>query len=321
MRCRCTSFRRIARGLKFFRRAWRERHEIRSIVESENYRFLQFAPPGHFYSPIPDIKEIQKHSSEIFDRSPATIPAIDTCMEEQVKLASDFVAYYRDLLFPDIRQEGHRYHLDNSYFSYGDGVTLYSMMRRFKPKRIIEVGSGFSSAAMLDVNETFFNGAIDFTFIEPYPERLFGLLGTRDTERCRIIQEPVQSVSETLFANLHENDILFVDSSHVAKIQSDVLHLLFKILPSLNSGVIVHFHDILWPFEYPSLWLDNGRAWNEAYFVRAFLQYNSAFSILYFNSMMESQHGEFLRREMPLAMKTPSSLLTSGNTSLWIRRK
>jgi predicted O-methyltransferase YrrM len=320
MRSRQISFGRTAHVFKFFRSVWRERYAIRSILESGNIRFLRLVPPGHFYSPIPDIKEIQEKSTILFDRSKANILGIDGRLDAQIKLASEFAAYYKDIPFPDGQTKGCRYYLDNGYFSYGDGVTLYSMMRRFEPKRIIEVGSGFSSAAMLDVNDKFFNGSIEFTFIEPNPDRLFGLLGAQDKERFRVLQEPVQGISESIFANLRENDILFIDSSHVAKTGSDVLHLIFKILPKLNEGVIVHFHDILWPFEYPSLWLDQGRAWNEIYLVRAFLQYNSAFRILYFNSMMEIQHDEFLRREMPLAMKTPSSSIVPGNTSLWISK-
>ena len=118
------------------------------------------------------------------------------------------------------------------------------MLRQFKPKRVIEVGSGFSSAAMLDVNEKYCNGEIDFTFIEPSPDRLLSLLRNQDTERCRIVRALVEEVPVRLFGDLRENDILFVDSSHVAKTDSDVLHLLFNIVPSLNRGVILHFHDI-----------------------------------------------------------------------------
>ena len=306
--------------VKFIKRAWRERSNIRVVLDSDNYQFLRFALPGHFYSPIPDIKEIQAKSHIVYSRSPTEIPGIDIRVEAQVELVREFATYYKAIPFPDRKQDGCRYYLDNSYFSYGDGVVLYSMLRRFKPKRVIEVGSGFSSAAMLDVNEKFCNNHIDFTFIDPFPDRLLSILRDQDTERCNILREPVQEVPGSLFAALHENDILFVDSSHVAKTQSDVVHLFFKILPSLNRGVIVHFHDILWPFEYPSLWLDQGRAWNEAYVLRAFLQYNSAFRILFFNSMMEIHHGHLLRRELPLAMKTPSSLDTPGNTSLWIRK-
>jgi hypothetical protein len=256
----------------------------------------------------------------VYDRSPKSLAGIDVDVNAQVELAHKFGTYYKDIPFPEKRQNGCRYYFDNDYFSYGDGVVLYSMLRQFKPKRVIEVGSGFSSAAMLDVNEKFCNGDIDLTFIEPFPDRLLSLLGNQDNKRCSIIRADVQEVPASLFADLYENDILFVDSSHVAKTDSDVLHLLFNIIPSLNRGVILHFHDILWPFEYPSLWHDIGRAWNEAYFLHAFLQYNSAFHILYFNSMMEVHHGQVLRSAMPLAMKTPSAPLTPGNTSLWIRK-
>jgi hypothetical protein len=313
-------FTRILNRLEFITRIWRERPYIRLVLESGNSQFLKFAPPGHFYSPIPNIREVQAKSRIVFDRSRTEIPGIDVNVEAQAELACEFVPYYKDIPFPDKKQDGYRYYLDNEYFSYGDGVILYSMLRRFKPKRVIDVGSGFSSAAMLDVNETFFNCEIDFTFIEPFPDRLLSLRGDKEAERSKILRAPVQEVPEGLFAELHENDILFVDSSHVAKTHSDVVHLLFNILPSLNRGVIVHFHDILWPFEYPSLWLDQGRAWNEAYVLRAFLQYNNAFRILYFNSMMEIHRGHFLRSKLPLAMRTPSCLDTPPNASLWIRK-
>jgi predicted O-methyltransferase YrrM len=308
----------FARELKCLRTIWRERSTLRLIVESGNYRFLQFALPGHFYSPIPDIKSAAK--SQRFDPSLKEVPGIDLCVEEQLELVRQCAAFYKDLPFPEKKHEGFRYYLDNGYFSYGDGVVLYSMMRRFKPKRIIEVGSGFSSAAMLDVNDRFPNGEVEFTFIEPSPDRLLSLLVNEDKERCHLLKEPIQEVPDVLFSSLQENDFLFVDSSHVAKAHSDVVHIFFRILPSLNKGVIIHFHDIAWPFEYPHFWLDLGRAWNEAYILRAFLQYNATFRIIYFNSMMEILHGQFLRRELPLAMKTPSSPLTPGNMSFWIRK-
>jgi hypothetical protein len=314
------SFAGVANKLRFIRRVWRERSALQALFNSGNYPFVKFAPPGHFYSPIPDVKEIKATSRAVLDRSEKGIPEIDLNTEAQVALAHEFLGYYKDIPFPDVQQNGARYYLDNVFFSYGDGVILYSMLRHFKPKRIIEVGSGFSSAAMLDVNDKFFNRAIDFNFIEPFPDRLLGLLQDQDRENCDIMQTTVQSVATSRFAKLQENDILFIDSSHVAKMHSDVVYLLFKILPSLNKGVIVHFHDILWPFEYPHSWIDGGRAWNEAYILRAFLQYNNTFQILYFNSMMEIHCGDFFGKKMPLVMKTPSSIVTPGNASLWIRK-
>lgn len=309
--------------MKPFKLMWKQFPQFEnflSLLKSENYQFLRIAPPGHFYSPIPDTKEIRSNSKSIFDRSAKKIPGVDINEDTQLSLAHKFISFYGDMPFSDNKVEHYRYYLDNSYFSYGDGLSLYSMMRLFKPKRIVEVGSGFSSAAMLDIDERFFKGQIEFTFIEPYPDRLLNLLTEKDMERCNILKEPVQEVPTHHFDNLCENDILFIDSSHVAKMHSDVLHIIFTILPSLKKGVLIHFHDILWPFEYSQIWFDYGRAWNEIYFIRAFMQYNKSFEILYSNSYMEVHHESFLRDNMPLMLKTPSSDLTLGNTSLWIRK-
>ncbi len=313
-------FSNVLKPLKLIRKAFREFARIFSILKSENYRFLKSASPGHYYSPIPDIKEIRSNSKVIFDRSVKEIPGVDINEETQLNLAKEFITFYNDIPFSDKEGDDSRYYFDNGYFSYGDTVTLYSMMRLFNPKRIVEVGSGFSSAAMLDIDENFFDGQIEFTFIEPYPDRLLSLITNKDIQRCSILKKPVQEVPTDTFLNLRENDFLFIDSSHVAKMHSDVLHILFRILPSLKNGVVIHFHDILWPFDYPIIWLERGRAWNETYFVGAFLQYNKSFEILYFNSFMEFHHNSFLRSNMPLMLKTPSSKLTPGNTSLWIRK-
>jgi len=194
-------------------------------------------------------------------------------------------------------------------------------MRQFQPKRIIEVGSGYSSAAMLDVDELFFNSEIQFTFIEPHPDRLRALLPDEDLGGASILEQPVQQVGLPEFELLDDGDFLFIDSSHVSKIGSDVNYLIHHILPKLSSGVIIHFHDILWPFEYPKKWLKAGRAWNEAYLVRAFLQYNSSFEILFFNSFLEQHHRNLLREKMPLMLRQPAAKLTFGNSSLWLRKK
>jgi hypothetical protein len=104
-----------------------------------------------------------------------------------------------------------------------------------------------------------------------------------------------------------------VDSSHVVKIGSDVAHIIFEILPRLKPGVIVHFHDVFYSFEYPKEWVKEGRAWNEDYFLRAFLQYNSVFQILYFNSFMGQFYQNELERKMPLCLRN-----TGG--SLWMKK-
>jgi hypothetical protein len=308
------------RNVRFLINLYRNKGAIRSLLESENLAFIRFASPGHFYSPIPDLHEIDSKSRYIFDRSARNIPAIRINEDSQIQLAKSFSVLYNEMPFPDTKSKEWRYFFDNPYFSYGDGIILYSFLRHFSPKHVIEVGSGFSSFEMLDINDFFLNKKIEFTFIEPFPDRLFGFLSEEDKEKVRVEIRPVQEVESNIFSLLEANDILFIDSSHVAKINSDVLYILFSILPQLKNGVIIHFHDVLWPFEYPKNWLEGGRAWNEAYFLRSFLQYNPAFEILYFNSYMALHHADFLEQSMPSILKTPSSKLTPGNTSLWIRK-
>lgn len=304
---------------EFVRTAYYKYSKWRSWATSANNEFLRFAP-GHFYSPLPDLKAVRAHSERIFDLSVNDVPGVEMNEAAQLELVDKFANYYDEMPFSEKRVDDSRYYLDNRYYSYGDGITLYSMMRAHQPARIIEVGSGFSSAAMLEVNDRFFEGSIDLTFIEPYPDRLRSLLRTTDTRKCTILEEPVQEVPTDTFGALHRDDILLIDSSHVAKIDSDVVHLLFRILPILDDGVIVHFHDILWPFEYPGSWLEEGRAWNEAYLLRAFLQYNRSFEIMYFNSFLAAKHTDTLARTMPLTVRRPSVPTTPGNSSLWLRK-
>ena len=126
----------------------------------------------------------------------------------------------------------------------------------------------------------FFDNEIQCTFIEPHPKLLKSLLKQGDLERIEIVPRPLQDVDLELFESLRANDILFIDSTHVAKIGSDVNRIFFEILPALATGVYVHFHDIFYPFEYPREWIYEGRAWNEAYMLRAFLMYNAASGVL-----------------------------------------
>lgn len=310
----------VLKPFRFTKGVFRELKRLFYIVRSENYRFLQVAPPGHFYSTIPDTKEICLNSKFVFDLSAMDIPGVDINENAQLELAQAFIDFYSELPFPDKKIDDCRYYYDNQWFSYGDAISLYSIMRIFKPRRVVEVGSGYSSAAMLDIDEQFFDNQIEFVFIEPHPARLNNLLQHKDRKRIRIFDKPVQKAPTDFFLSLCENDILFIDSSHVAKMYSDVNCLIHNVMPLLSKGVLIHFHDILWPFEYPKSWFNFGIAWNEAYIVRAFMQYNSLFEIVFFNSLMELRHDSFLEANLPLMLKKPSSKLTQGNSSLWIRK-
>lgn len=262
-----------------------------------------FVYPGHFYSPIPSIDEIKKNESSIFGEFPRNIIGLELQEAEQLRLLEKFVAYYDEMPFQAQRCEGLRFYYENPAYSYSDAIMLHCMIRHLKPKNIIEVGSGFSSCMTLDTNELFFDGAIKTTFIEPYPELLMSLVKDEDKGTIKIIPTSLQSVDLHLFDSLQENDILFIDSTHVSKTNSDVNRVFFEMLPRLASGVYVHFHDIFYPFEYPKEWVYEGRAWNEAYLLRAFLQYNSEFCIVLMNTFMEHFHKSFFQEKMPLCLR------------------
>jgi predicted O-methyltransferase YrrM len=271
-----------------------------------------FVPPGHYYSAIPALVEVRRHAEQLFDRSARTIPGVDLREAEQLELLNEFARYYAEQPFPRTKQTGTRYYFDNPAYSYSDALFLYSMIRHARPRRIVEVGSGFSSAAMLDTNQLFFDGAIDCTFIEPYPDLLHSLLSPTDKARVKILDMPLQEVPLEHFRALEANDILFIDSTHVSKIGSDVNRIIFELLPVLAPGVFIHFHDIFHPFEYPEAWISEGRTWQEAYLLRAFLQFNQRFRVVAFNTFLQEHHRAWFEQHMPLCLLNPGG-------SIWLQ--
>jgi hypothetical protein len=287
------------------------RFRKRLSVRKQNALFVS---PGHFYSPIPSIAEIKNNEEKIFGNIPRNIEGVDLHQEEQLKLLTQLLDYYKQL--PDYKPEpqiGLRYYYQNSEYKYCDAILLFCMIMHLKPKRIIEVGSGYSSCLILDTNEIFFNNSIITEFIDPYPQRFLSHIKESDRSRIELRPSPLQDVEIDMFESLQANDILFIDSTHVCMTYSDVNRIFFEILPRLSSGVYIHFHDIFYPFEYPKKWVYEGRAWNEAYLLRAFLQYNQTFQIALMNTYMEYYFDTFFRENMPLC-------LNAKGGSIWIRK-
>ena len=281
-------------------------------VELEAVTRALWVAPGHFYSPIPDLLDLDMSSDEIFAIPPA-IRGIDLNESRQLELLEEFRRLYANQPFSASKAPNRRYSFDNPNYSYADAIVLYCMMRYLRPQRIVEVGSGYSSCAILDVNELFFDNSIACTFIEPFPQLLRSVIENSDRRSIRLIGQKVQDVDLNVFRELGASDILFIDSSHVSKTGSDVNYILFKILPILKRGVYIHFHDIFYPFEYPKSWVNEGRAWNETYLLRAFLQYNQSFQIRFFTTYLMRQYREIFEKDLPLCLKN-----TGGN--LWIEK-
>ena len=295
------------------------------FVPNMNYLFNKFknikrklllSPfPGSYSSPIVDAVDIRSREAEIFSINSKLIPGVDLNEEYQLTLLKEFERYYPEVPFKDVKNE-RRFYYDNGYYLYSDAIFLYSMIRYFHPKRIIEIGAGFSSAAMLDSVDSLGYQDTVFTFIDPVPNRLKSLLRKGDYSRCTIIEKNLEHVDLSIVDQLAENDILFIDSSHVCKTGSDVNKIILEILPKLNSKVLIHFHDVFFPFEYPKPWvLDwNSFGWNEDYFLRAFLMYNSDFKIVFFNTFLEHFYKQRFTATMPDCLKHPGG-------SLWIQKR
>jgi hypothetical protein len=272
-----------------------------------------FVPPGHFYSPIVDVGEASRHLNALAQNPPETLLGITIDRPELVRNWHSLLPFLTTVPFPDAKDAGYRYAFENPAYSWGDASILHSMLRRHRPKRLIEIGSGYSSACSLDTVEKYLDGDCEITFIEPYPQLLRDLIG-EETPRIRVLDKPVQEIPLETFDQLEAGDFLFIDSTHVLRTGSDVCFELFEILPRLATGVFVHFHDMFWPFEYPRQWvIDENRSWNEVYAVRAFLTQNASWRIVMFNDY-------FAKYERPLIESTFPKFMRNTGGALWLER-
>jgi hypothetical protein len=266
-----------------------------------------FVPPGHFYSPIVDQTEAKGYLDRHRDTGlPEAINGVTIDRGALLNLWDKLVPLMRENPFPVGKSEGFRYYFENPNFSYGDGGVWHAMLRHWKPKRVIEVGSGYSSANMLDTIERYFDHDVELTFIEPFPELLQSLIGDVSS-RVKILATPVQDCDLDVFRTLQAGDFLFIDSTHILRTGSDVCFELFEILPVLADGVIVHIHDMFWPFEYPEDWIvKDNRSWNELYAVRALLTGNSEWKVVMFNDYIAKTAENIVK------MTYPPFLINSG---------
>ncbi|MBL9189236.1 MAG: class I SAM-dependent methyltransferase [Opitutaceae bacterium] len=292
----------------------RENERLRAELaqlRAQQEEWARFFPPGHFYSPLPSREE----TAEAFARGGfgPPFPAIDLNEAGQVARLERFASFYPEQPFPETKTEGRRFHLDNASYGHFDAIMLWCMLREARPRRIVEVGSGFSSAAMLDLNDGPLGGGVQFTFIDPDMKRLRPLLRPDDERRTTLIEKRVQEVPLDPFRALGENDVLFIDSSHVSKIGSDVNRLFFDVLPALAPGVLIHIHDVAGNLEYPREWLDEGRAWNEQYLLRAFLMNNRDYRIELFTGWLFNTRHAWFREHMPLCAR-------GGGGQIWLRK-
>jgi hypothetical protein len=285
-----------------------------------NARYLFAAPlayaPGHFYSPICDPNELKRRYRDPWKTTPPRdLPGIDLAHEAQISLWESWKTFLPEARALAQNDPSRRYNLPSRSYGIGDAVIYMCMLRHLQPQRLVEVGSGFSSAVALDTFDRFFAKRPTISFIEPYPALLQSLLQPRDEGSVEIVATDVQDAPIDYFYKLQRNDVLFIDSTHIVKTGSDVLFELFDVMPRLRSGVVVHFHDVFYPFEYPSEWaLARNYSWNEIYTLRAFLMGNHDWEIMFFNDY-------FARTERARVERDAPEILESPGCGLWLRRR
>jgi predicted O-methyltransferase YrrM len=261
-----------------------------------------FVPPGHFYSPIVDRVEAGRHLARIKSLGTAeSVRGVHIDRAAMVQMWDQLLPFMLTCPFAGKPVPGFRYQFENPAYAWGDGIILHSMLRLYCPQRIIEIGSGWSSVCMADTIKSCLAGKCELTLIEPFPGLLHDLLGPNTSdEPIHILECGVQQVPLETFDALRAGDILFIDSTHVLRTGSDVCYELCEILPRLAPGVIVHFHDIFWPFEYPRGWvIDENRSWNELYAVRVLLNDYRTWRVLMFNDYMAKLERDRIAKSYP----------------------
>lgn len=289
----------------------RRRREARELRRKPNLRGAAFFPPGHYYSPLLDFQDVPPNEPALPFDGPEMWEHVDLRAGEQQTYFEELLSRFPFPPFPETQTDGWRYYTKNSWFAPSDAFTLSAILRKEMPRRIVEVGSGFSSAVMLDTLRLA-EASASLTFIEPNPERLDALLSPQDKAAATILVQPVQEVPPERFDQLEAGDVLFIDSSHVAKVGSDVAFLLLRVLPRLKPGVLVHFHDVFYPHSYPMKWIREGRAWNESICLRAYLVGNAKLRILAFNAYARYAFPEVFRERCPV-------FLSGTGGSIWFR--
>lgn len=271
----------------------------------------------HYYEPLFNAKLLKKSLRDNRD-----LPGINFNEKEQLQLLKSF-NYNNELekipLNKEQKKEKNEFCYNEGPFNSGDAEYLYNIIRYFKPSKIIEIGSGHSTLMARKAIDR--NKANDASYncehicVEPYENNWLEEL------EIKIIRKKVEDLNTSFFRQLAENDILFIDSSHMIRPQGDVLYEYLELLPILNKGVIIHIHDIFSPKDYPDEWvIDDIRFWNEQYLLEAFLSHNKEFRIIGATNFLMHNYYEEFSKKCPILKQQKENGIDREPGSFWIIR-
>lgn len=273
----------------------------------------QAFPPGAFYSPVPPAAELlrEPERARVWPVEPEDPPGIDLRAEAQLALLHQLG---RHRLTDLTAGPEPRYDPDNDQFPPQDAAFLHALVLHLAPRRIVEVGCGWSTTvtarAIAAAMAAAGGGPVtELTCIDPHPRSFVASIPQVTDLRI----EKVEHTPMATFDALGAGDVLFIDSSHVAKTGSDVVHLVLNVLPRLADGVVVHVHDVFWPEDYPQGWVRAGFGWNEQYLVQAFLAGNGRAHVLALNRWLARRHPDAVAAALgPVALDGSSVWFVVG---------
>lgn len=295
--------------LRRARRAWQYMPLTRKVL-----RFVGVFPlRQHFYEPVVFKEDLRRPLSQ-----ERVIPGLDLNAQGQLDLLREFTFAEELRQFPlkgDAKATRPDFFYQNGVYEGADAGFFYSMLRRFKPRRLFEIGSGYSTLmarnALKRNKEEDPNYACRHVCIEPYGKPWLEEIG------AEIVRSRVELCDPKLFDELESGDILFVDSSHVIRPQGDVLYEVLEVFGRLKPGVFIHVHDVFTPRDYIEEWvLRDQRLWTEQYVLEAFLAFNDRFKII---GAVNYLHHNY-RNELLAACPVPGGDRNPEPKSLWIRR-
>jgi len=273
---------------------------LRSLIKSFNISVLSvfrlglkyniIILPVSYYIPIANILDLRKDK---LWRKKTPLSGIIFNTKEQIrnlkKIMLPFINEYKDGKFYENALK------EKKGLGYGaiEAQALYGVIRAFKPKKIIEIGSGVSTHCMIVA------GAKDITCIEPFPSNFITNLNNAN-KKIKLIKKKVQKINTAFFKTLSKNDMLFIDSSHTLKIDSDITKIYLEILPVLKKGVIIQIHDIFFPYNFQRDADNSPLQWMETQLLQAFLINNKNIEIIFSMSYLHYEASSELKKVFPI---------------------
>lgn len=232
--------------------------------------------PKHYYTPVADYSWLRKNRDAWMSR--ANLSGVHWELEDQLHWLQEICGpYYHEVEGLRLYQE-----LESSGFGPGYGPiesqVLHCFVRHYAPANVVEIGSGVSTACMLQasyINKQEGRQGSKIVSVEPFPKQKL-----REQEGITHVEEMCQKVPESVFDDLDAGDVLFVDSTHTVKLSSELQRIYLDIIPNLRRGVFVHIHDIYLPYLYNRDVLSSYFDWQETSLALALLKNNAHLSVL-----------------------------------------